>query len=306
MGQLTWIPDVLRDAGLNVYVMPGALERTTYSRSGRRRTMPARPPGVIWHHTATSRRWADGHVAALLRDGRRDLRGPLAQIGVERDGTIVVVACGRANHDGYGIWENDSIGWEFYNAGDGEDPWPAVQLDAGHRGIAAVLGHLGHGADRCLGHKESASHKVDPVPLEMSVMRAGVDRYLKGDTMSAADVARLEGKIDKLRERVERQIDLDYPFGTERVDRTGQRDPDGVEAPPAERWLIEAVLGVRSLLARDLVVDIELDGTDLEQLAELVADALEAGGDQLSDELADAVIDELERRQRARLEAVDV
>lgn len=293
MGQLDWLPRVLRNAGCDVYVMPGAETRTTRS-SG----MPARPPAVIWHHTATSTAWADGHVAALLRDGRRDLSGPLSQLGVERDGTIVVVACGRANHNGarsaqYG---NDAIGVEFYNAGDGADPWPTVQLEAGQRAIAAILRHLELGADRCVGHKESdPTRKIDPRPLDMSDMRAGIARYLEGDNddMSAADIARLERKLDGIRERIERQIDLDYPFGTERINRNGKLVADGVEAAPAERWLIETTLGVRELLARD-AVDLDLD---VDAVAERIADLLD-------DDLADAVADELDRRARARLDEV--
>jgi len=62
----------------------------------------------------------------ILRDGRRDLPGPLAQLGLRRDGTFVTVAGGRANHNGYGRWGNNSIGVEAYNDGVGE-PWPTAQ-----------------------------------------------------------------------------------------------------------------------------------------------------------------------------------
>src|SRR5690606_11664261 len=112
------------------------------------------PQGVVCHHTATSSAWQDGHVAALLRDGRRDLAGPLSQLGLERDGTFVVIAAGRANHNGYGTWGNDSIGIEAYNSGLGE-PWPAVQLDAYQRGVAAILAHLGLDVSCCKAHRET-------------------------------------------------------------------------------------------------------------------------------------------------------
>lgn len=162
---LTWLPDVLRKAGVDVYVMPGAEIRSTRAAG-----LPS-IRGIVWHHTATGPNWADGHVAALLRDGRRDLAGPLAQVGIERDGTWVIVALGRANHNGYGVWGNESLGLEFYNSGTGE-PWPKAQVDSGIRGIAAICRHLGYDANRVQGHKETdPNRKIDPANLDMGEMR---------------------------------------------------------------------------------------------------------------------------------------
>lgn len=166
---LTWLPDVLRDAGVDVYVMPGAETRsTTEAGLGSIR-------GIVWHHTATSTAWADGHVAALLRDGRRDLPGPLAQVGIERDGTWVIVALGRCNHNGYGVWGNESLGLEFYNSGKGE-PWPEPQVRSGIRGIAAICRHLDYDPSRVQGHKETdPGRKIDPANLDMNEIRRRVD-----------------------------------------------------------------------------------------------------------------------------------
>lgn len=162
-GFVTWLPDVLRDSGVDVYVMPGAETRSTW-KSGF--TLKA----IVWHHTATGQNWQDGHVAALLRDGRRDLDGPLSQVGVERDGTWVIVACGRANHNGYGRFGNDALGLEFYNSGVGE-PWPQAQVEAGVVGTRAVRDFLGWDVP-VLGHKESdPGRKVDPFGLDMSEIR---------------------------------------------------------------------------------------------------------------------------------------
>lgn len=301
MGQLTWLPDVIRADGLNVHVLPGALERTTWT-SG----MPARPPAVIWHHTATSTRWADGHVAALLRDGRRDLAGPLAQIGVERDGTIVIVACGRANHNGAksARFGNDAIGFEFYNAGDGVDPWPAVQLEAGQRAIAAVLRHLELGADRCVGHKESdPTRKIDPRPVDMHAMRAEIARYIATpevpDDMNEAQARQLDDVHNWLAavcgihqpEPGDKSTRTGWPF--EQFDGAGKPDRSEPPRPIWQRWQIETVRGVRELLARD-VVNVELD---VDAAATRIADLLD-------DDLAGAVADELDRRARARLDEV--
>lgn len=164
MAFLTWLPDVLRDAGVDVYVMPGADTRSTW-RSG----LTTR--GVVWHHTATGTNWQDGHVAALLRDGRKDLRGPLSQVGVERDGTWVIVALGRANHNGYGTWGNDSIGVEFYNRGDGTDPWPGVQLHSGIEGTTAIMKYLHMDPiDHVRAHHETdPTRKIDPPKNQISM-----------------------------------------------------------------------------------------------------------------------------------------
>lgn len=305
MGQLTWLPGVLEGAGLDVYVMPGAETRTTISSSGVPRTMPDLPPAVIWHHTATSTVWADGHVAALLRDGRRDLPGPLVQLGVERDGTIVVVALGRANHNGASSakYGNDAIGLEFYNAGDGVDPWPAVQLEAGQRAIAAILRHLGLGVDRCIGHKESdPTRKVDPRPLDMNRMRARIARHMTAHDQEAPDLdANQARQLDDVHNWLAAVVGIQQDnagdsssrrgWNFERFDRSGRTDPDEPPRPAWQRWMIEATRGVRVLLARD-AVDAELDvGAAAVQIADL-----------LDDELAVAVADELDRRARERLE----
>ena len=116
MSNAIWLAGVLRAAGCKVYEMPGWKERGT-------RELDV-IYGVVQHHTATGTNWDDDHVAFLLRDGRRDLAGPLSQLGLERDGTFVCVAAGRANHNGYGEWGNSSIGIEAYNDGVGE-VWPS-------------------------------------------------------------------------------------------------------------------------------------------------------------------------------------
>ena len=175
-GFLSWLPDVLRSAGVDTYVLPGAETRS--SRSAGLSVL-----GVVWHHTATSTGWADGHVAALLRDGRRDLAGPLAQVGIERDGTWVIVAMGRANHNGYGAWGNDSIGLEFYNSGVGES-WPSAQVESGVIGTAAICRHLRlRPATQVRAHRETdPRRKIDPAGLDMSDIRRRVCARLQTPT----------------------------------------------------------------------------------------------------------------------------
>lgn len=168
--RLAWLADVLRAEGLDVHEMPGW--------RGRGRELSS-IQGVVWHHTATSTAWLDGHVAALLRDGRRDLAGPLSQVGLERDGTWVLIADGRANHNGYGEWGNDSLGIEAYNSGVGE-PWPSAQVDSYRRGTAAICRHLRlDPMTRVKGHRETdPRRKIDPTGLDMDVERRHVARLI--------------------------------------------------------------------------------------------------------------------------------
>lgn len=121
-----------------------------------------------------------------LRDGRKAsknlnaLPGPLAQLGLGRDGTYFVIAASRAIHAGKGSFQNVSgnrrfIGIEAENEGSiGDFPWPAVQHDAYHRGVAAILNHLGKDASFCCGHKEYAPGRKPDPNLNMTDFRQSV------------------------------------------------------------------------------------------------------------------------------------
>ncbi|MEA2841212.1 MAG: hypothetical protein QOF41_2542 [Methylobacteriaceae bacterium] len=177
---LTWLPEVLEEAGLKVAEQPGWRTR------GRGEMGTVR--GVMCHHTAGPR---TGNMPSLgiITNGRADLPGPLAQLGLGRDGTFYVVAAGRANHAGRGKWQgltagNSSfIGIEAENTGVADDhPWPDVQLDAYQRGVAAILEKIGAPAKMCCGHKEYAlppGRKTDPT-FDMDPFRAKVGAVLAG------------------------------------------------------------------------------------------------------------------------------
>ena len=176
---LTWLPKVLQDAGLKVAPVDG------WETRGSGDMGPVK--GVICHHTAGPR--GNGNMPSLrtIIDGRPDLPGPLAQLGLGRDGTFYVIAAGRCNHAGKGEWNGEKagntnfIGIEAENTGGFDDfPWPAVQLDAYQRGVAAIFKHLNLKADCCAGHREYAlpsGRKTDPT-LDMVAFRATVLQFL--------------------------------------------------------------------------------------------------------------------------------
>ena len=123
----------------------------------------------------------------IVTNGRPDLPGPLSQLCLGRDGTFFIVAAGRCNHAGAGNWQgvtsgNSSfIGIEAENTGRTDGPnaesWPAVQLDAYRRGVAAILKKIRADAIMCCGHKEYAlpsGRKSDPT-FEMDGFRLRVE-----------------------------------------------------------------------------------------------------------------------------------
>ncbi|GAB3924958.1 peptidoglycan recognition protein family protein [Mucilaginibacter myungsuensis] len=161
---LTWLADVLKNAGLKVSETDGWKDRG-HGPMGIIK-------GVLCHHTATPSKKGNMPALKVLINGHGTLKGPLSQLGLGRDGTYHLIAAGKCYHAGKGAWQGITagnthfIGIEAENTGGPDDqPWPEVQLDAYQRGVAAILKHIGKGAECCIGHKEYAlpkGRKTDP------------------------------------------------------------------------------------------------------------------------------------------------
>jgi len=252
---LTWLPGVLKSAGLKVAEVPG------WQTRGHGDVGPI--VGVICHHTAGTK---NGNMPSLktVTDGRPGLSGPLAQLGLGRDGTYYVIAAGKCYHAGKGSWQGQTqgntrfIGIEAENTGLANDtPWPAVQLDAYQRGVAAILAHIGKGAEFCAGHKEFAlpkGRKTDP-DFDMDAFRAAVAAHLKGTAPPPsmipavappstrgvpAGMPTLRRKasgdlVKQVQAKVGVSADGDFGAKTEAAVRTFQREhgltPDGIVGP---------------------------------------------------------------------------
>jgi peptidoglycan hydrolase-like protein with peptidoglycan-binding domain len=267
MHSLTWLPDVLKIAGLKVSLVDGWEDRG--------RGDVGRIFGVICHHTAGPRA---GNMPSLrvLVEGRAGLPGPLAQLGLARDGTFFVIAAGRANHAGRGDWRgirngnSNFIGIEAENTGLANDrPWPEVQVDAYQRGVAAILKHVGQTSDFCAGHKEYAlpiGRKPDPdfnagaMPKDMGTFRSSVAAIMSGaapppklipavEPTPPAGVAPrptlrrgMKGDLTRLVQRkVGANVDGNFGARTEAAVRAFQRGrglvPDGIVGPKTWRVL---------------------------------------------------------------------
>lgn len=161
------LPQILREAGLKVVEIDGWQRRGRPSSTG-----GFAPVGVLCHHTATGPSVSVSAVLNLLVRGRSDLPGPLCHLGLGRDGTVYVIAAGRANHAGQakasgtvaaGDGNSLYIGIEAFNDGRGE-PWPKEQYDA-YVTLCAVLSAkvTGNSAQTVRAHKEtSVTGKIDP------------------------------------------------------------------------------------------------------------------------------------------------
>ena len=176
---LTNLADILRDAGLTVIEVDGWQTRAhgplTEIRS------------IICHHTAGSPT-GDYPSLPIVRDGRPDLSGPLAQLGLGRSGTWYVIASGLSYHAGVvndpTLFSNKhAIGIEAEGTGvpssdTGHSYWPEVQWQSYIQGVKALQKAYDVPTARVRGHKEVASppgRKVDP-NFSMDEFRTALDQ----------------------------------------------------------------------------------------------------------------------------------
>jgi hypothetical protein len=177
MPMMTWMADALRNAGLPVREVPGWQTRG-HGQMGE-------ILGVICHHTAGPAS-GDYPSEGVVVNGRPGLEGPLANLGLTRNGTWVVIAAGQAWHAGVG-----SISWCPANQGNAHclgveaescgvrDDWSPQQRASYPRGVAALLSHFNLPASRAIGHKEwAAGRKIDPAFWDMASFRADVAHWM--------------------------------------------------------------------------------------------------------------------------------
>lgn len=193
---LTDLADACRKSGLKVVEVSGWQSRGHGSLYGVRT--------IVCHHTATARS-APGDYPSInvVRNGRSDLPGPLAQLGLGRSGTVYVIAAGVAYHAGE-VRDSSMDNWHAIGIeaeADGLSPWPAAQVDAYARLCAALCEHYDVPVPRVLGHKEVCApvgRKTDP-NFDMGAFRARVTNAAQEDIMQPED-------FDKIRAIVKDEV----------------------------------------------------------------------------------------------------
>ncbi|GAA3237371.1 N-acetylmuramoyl-L-alanine amidase [Streptomyces lavendulae] len=237
----------------------------TYNRNHKGPWGPLR--GVMIHHTVTQ---GTDYSVDLCLTGYTDLPGPLCHGVIDKAGRVHLIGYGRANHAGSGdsdvldavIAERSPLpvddeadidgnrsfyGFECINLGDGDDPWPEVQVEAIARTAAGICRAHGWGAESVIGHSEWQPGKVDP-------------RGPIGDEDGPALT------MDKIRARVAEILDDDQPAPSKpqpedtvvslsKLIAAARQDPPKAGTPvsyPAAR-IVEDALAAEGLLARNLV-----------------------------------------------------
>lgn len=183
----TWLPAVLRKAGLTVHEQAGWRTRG-YDGWG-----PIR--GVTVHETRGSRTSSDAGEIRVLTEGSQTAPAPIAQLYLSRSGEWTVVASGLCYHN--------LTGWGGPNRGHGNatllgieaqhalgEPWTDRQYRSYVRGVAAIVRHLDIPVSRVAGHLEhQPGDKSDPA-FDMNRFRRDVAAELEGDDMPSIEEVR--------------------------------------------------------------------------------------------------------------------
>lgn len=167
---LVWLADALRAEGLDVDEIDG------WGANGDGDFDDIW--GIICHHTG-----GDDISAATIARGTRERPGPLSNVLINRDGTVVVVAAGVAHHAGRGYHPDlphsdvDIRTVGVHAELRGHQKYPREQYLSYVRCCAAILRHLNRSVAHVLGHQEWDSGKLDPC-LSMDQLRADIAAHL--------------------------------------------------------------------------------------------------------------------------------
>lgn len=241
MPWLTDLADVCRTSGLRVVEVDGWRTRGHGPMTD--------VQTIVDHHTATPDHYEGDYPSlAVVRDGRADLAGPLAHLGLGRSGTVYVIAAGLAYHAGVvkdpSYANAHSIGIEGESAGYGK--WTPEQRAAWPKLNAALCRGYGLDAPRVFAHREVCypeGRKPDPVGIDMDEQRTDVARDLAGGEED--DMPSLDEIQDTVRAEVGRALRaflLGQPneaYNPEQVKELREIPPNGVLAADLRRITVE-------------------------------------------------------------------
>ena len=141
---------------------------------------------IVLHHTAGGN--SDAGDIRVVRDGRPDLRGPLSQLVLKRNGQPHIIAQGVSWH-AYG-----EVNWRGVRAGEqnwwtigiegvsnGYNDWTPEQRREYPRVVAALLKDMNLPSDAWAFHRETQpKSKIDPAGFERPSFQREVDKWYHG------------------------------------------------------------------------------------------------------------------------------
>jgi hypothetical protein len=196
-GDLTWIGDALKAAGLRVVYEDGWKSRGHGSFTQAR--------AVMLHHTAGN---YPGDLSLVI-NGRADLDGPLCNLYLAPDGVFHVVAAGKAYHAGGGQWHDlprdqgnaYAIGIEC-STGPNGDPVVGAQYGAMIAGARALLDAAKLPRSEVCAHKEYSDEGKIDIRNNMGDVRADVKASVTPADMEGIDMYVLKTKAGQGRHYV--------------------------------------------------------------------------------------------------------
>lgn len=152
------LPNALARRGAKLMIMDGWA-----SRGVNNLPMASSIKGSMQHWIVSNRNGKPRQTLGVVANGHSTLAGPLANIHLDWDGTTTLVAGGRANHGGLGVWKGVS-GNHFWIATEAEGPpFTEEQIAAYAIIVCAIADVTGqHPRDWSPSHQEYApGRKVD-------------------------------------------------------------------------------------------------------------------------------------------------
>lgn len=182
-------------ANIPYSIEPGAFERGHGDLNGVR--------FIVIHHTAGGEDDADIRV---VRDGRSDLKGPLSQLMLLRDGSVRIIAVGVC-WQAYGTVPFKGVApgngnyWSIGIEGvsNGYNDWTPAQRANYPKIVAALLVDLGLPSDAWIFHRDyQPGEKIDPAGFTADWFSQQVNKWYdslkKGNTMASEVKSLIDGK----------------------------------------------------------------------------------------------------------------
>lgn len=207
-----WMADEFRAAGLKVVEVQGWKRRGRPASTGH---FDPRGANTVHHTGSTSSAATPAPGLSTLISGRSDLPGPLCHYATAYDGTVYIIAAGRANHAGR-VGKSGVPGMPLGGDGNayamgnevmtnGTQEMPGVQQDAIALTSAVVLLHWSRDQTWAHRHQDiSATGKWDLGQWSTNLLRSLVGHAIRNINTPSALPARVKRARAELKTEIKR------------------------------------------------------------------------------------------------------